>query len=85
MDPLEWTGLALVVFAASTIYDFAYARYTIAAAHGDRLRGAAWTGLVGAVGLVGFFGILKISSWLAAPELAGWCFGAYLGIGRRKP
>ena len=80
MTALTWFGVGCLVFLSAVVYDIAWAQYTRAAAGGRALRAAAWSTAVYVIGLVGFLGVIKLSAWLVAPEVAGLFVGTYIGV-----
>lgn len=80
MIALAWFGLGCLVFVSAVAYDIAWAQYTRAAAGGKPLRAATWSTAIYAIGLVGLLGVLKLSIWLVAPEIAGLFVGTYWGV-----
>lgn len=84
MTPLAWFGLGVVVFVAAAAYDWANSNYIKANADDLAARAAGWSALTSAIGLIGLLGILEISPWLAAPEVAGFSLGTYVAIWMRR-
>jgi hypothetical protein len=81
---LEWIGICMAVFASAAAYDWANAHYVAAAAEGRPLATANWSAITAAVGLVSLLGILRVSPWLAVPEIAGFYVGTYAAVSRRR-
>lgn len=82
MSALTWFGIGCAVFLAATIYDGCVARYVAAAADRRAGHAACWSVATGVLSLVGILGVLRISAWLAIPEVLGFFVGTYISISR---
>ena len=84
MTNLAWLGISIGVFFAAMVYDIALARYVAAVAGRNARVAAGWSAITASVGLIGLISILKISPWLAVPEIFGYALGTYLAVARRS-
>lgn len=76
--------LAIAVFFGAVAIDYADSRNTLAVASGDAHGAARWSIVMYAVGLLGFYAVLRVSWWLAIPEAFGLYAGSYLAVSRHR-
>src|SRR4051812_4534728 len=68
------------VFAASTALDYAAIKNKIAIQNRDTHSAARWAIAMYLIGLIGLFGVIEYSWWLAVPECAGVYLGTWLAL-----
>lgn len=76
--------LGVAAFLAALALDFADSRNTLAVAEGRAHDAARWSVGMYALGLLGLYGVLDVSAWLALPTAAGLYAGSWLAVRRPR-
>jgi len=77
---IGWALLAFAVFASSVIFDFADSANTQAVTDLRPHAAARWSVTMYVIGLVGFYGLVQVSWWLAIPEVLGLYVGSWIAV-----
>lgn len=79
------TALCLLVFASSTLIDFAHARCVVAIGDAAAHRASRWSVLQWGGATVGFLVAVKVTLWALPFEAAGLYLGTFLAVRRTAP
>ena len=72
--------IGLLVFASSTLIDFANTRYILAVSDNKAYRAGVWSVLQWLSGLVGFLVAIKITLWMLPIEMCGLYVGTVISL-----
>jgi hypothetical protein len=75
--------VALLVFAAAAAGDYVESYFVRRVADGDARGAARMSVAMYSVSLIGFFAVIKVSTWLVIPEILGVYIGTRLAVGRQ--
>ncbi len=76
--------LGIITFLAAVALDYADTSNTQAVSKGHAHQAARWSCAMYLIGLVGFYGLTRVSWWLAIPECLGLYVGSWLAITQAK-
>jgi hypothetical protein len=72
--------IAVLVFFAAAVIDYAETRYVRAVHDRDRVSAATWSLVMWALGCLGFVAVVDVSLWYMLPEGLGFFAGTWLAM-----